>query len=78
MTWVIILAIIVGFVALIVYSNDQLFGRIKIDLRVESGDTRITTTQKYIITEECTGADGFGRPRWKRIKIEPRKEDEQG
>ena len=77
MTWIIVLAIIVGFIALIVYSNDQLFGRIKIDIRIDSGDTRITTTRKYIITEECTGADGFGRPKWKRINIEPIKEDEQ-
>lgn len=78
MIWILVFAIIAGFIAMIVYSNEQPFGKVKMDLRVDSGDTRVTTTQKYIITEECTGADGFGRPVWKKIDIKPReKEDEQ-
>lgn len=39
---------------------------------VKEGDVRKTYTEEYILTETCTGANGFGMPIWKKVSIVPR------
>lgn len=42
---------------------------------IKEGDKRITETEEYVITEVCTGINGFGHPFWSYLSIE-RKTDE--
>ena len=41
-------------------------------ISVKVGDIRKTYTEEYVLTETCTGANGFGMPFWKKVSIVPR------
>lgn len=50
-------------------------GGVNYRVKIKKGDTRVTTTQEYVLTEICTGETGFGAPIWEKVSIE-RKTDE--
>ena len=39
-------------------------------MRVKKGDIRKTYTNEYVLTEVCTGSDGFGLLCWEKAAIE--------
>lgn len=36
---------------------------------VTEGAIRKTYTDEYVLTEICTGANGFGKPFWKKVSV---------
>ena len=59
--------IIVGTILLALTACDS---GINYRVKVNTGDIRITETPEYIITEQCTGCNGFGNPTWKKVSVE--------
>ncbi len=59
--------IIVGIILLILTACDS---GINYRVKVNTGDIRITETPEYIMTEQCTGCNGFGKPTWKKVSVE--------
>ncbi len=50
-------------------------GSIYYPVKVNKGDTRVTATREYVVTEVCSGTNSFGTPLWEKVSIE-RKTDE--
>ena len=44
---------------------------------IKEGDTRITETKEYIITEVCTGANGAGHPFWKKVSVKKKDQEKE-
>jgi len=42
---------------------------------VKNGDTRITETEEYIITEKCTGCNRLGVPFWDVVSVDRKQKD---
>ena len=64
--------IIIGILLLSILTS---CGRINYPVPIKIGDKRITETEQYVITEVCSGTNGFGHPFWDYVSIE-RKTDE--
>ncbi len=45
-------------------------GGVNYRMKVKEGDIRKTYTNEYILTEICTGSDGFGTPNWDKVAVE--------
>ena len=45
-------------------------GGISYRMKVKKGDIRTTESDEYVLTEVCTGTNGFGYPLWKKVSIQ--------
>ena len=45
-------------------------GGINYRMRLKKGDIRKTYTNEYVLTEVCTGSNGFGVSFWEKVSIE--------
>ena len=45
-------------------------GGVNYRMEVKKGDIRKTYTSEYVLTEICTGCDGFGTPNWDKVAVE--------
>jgi len=45
-------------------------GGVNYRMKVKEGDIRKTYTNEYVLTEICTGSDGFGTPNWDKVAVE--------
>lgn len=45
-------------------------GGISYKMKVKKGDIRTTETDEYVLTEVCTGINGFGCPLWEKVSIQ--------
>lgn len=59
--------IIVGTILLALTACDS---GVNYRVKINTGDIRITETSEYIITEQCTGCNGFGKPTWEKVSVE--------
>ncbi len=45
-------------------------GGISYKMKVKKGDIRTTESDEYVLTEVCTGTNGFGYPSWEKVSIQ--------
>lgn len=63
------------FIVLIALTVASCTNGVNYRVKIDQGDIRKTYTEDYILTERCTGCNGFGMPQWEDVSIENRSKE---